>query len=58
MSIETKSHSCRMCEADFSVEGYNIDEEISYCPFCGSVIDPELDEDFDEEFYDSDRTKD
>jgi hypothetical protein len=47
-----------MCEADFSVEGYNIDEEISYCPYCGSVIDPDLDGDFDEEFYDEDRLED
>ncbi len=53
-----KSHSCRMCEAEFSVEGYNIDEEIMYCPFCGSVIDPELDSEFDEEFYDEDRLAD
>ena len=58
MSNENKSHKCRMCEADFSVEGYNNDEEISYCPYCGSVIDSELDSNFDEEFYDPDRLED
>jgi len=47
-----------MCEAEFSVEGYNIDEEIMYCPYCGSVTDAELDSEFDEEFYDEDRIQD
>jgi hypothetical protein len=43
-------HTCRTCESEFTVEGYNIDEDISFCPYCGHVTEP----DFDEEFYDDD----
>lgn len=42
--------SCRTCSSEFSVEGYNIDEEITFCPYCGSMIDDDL----DEEFFDDD----
>lgn len=41
---------CRTCDAEFAIDGYNIDEEISFCPYCGHLIDSEL----DEEFYDDD----
>jgi len=54
---EQNINSCRMCDAEFNVEGFNIDEEISFCPYCGSTIDPDLDEEFDDEFYDEDRTQ-
>ncbi len=39
---------CRTCDAEFVVDGYNIDEEISFCPYCGSMMDSDLDE---EDFY-------
>ena len=41
---------CRSCNAEFSVEGYNTDEDITFCPYCGSMID----DDMDEEFFDDD----
>ncbi len=41
---------CRTCDAEFAIDGYNIDEEISFCPYCGHLMDSEL----DEEFYDDD----
>jgi len=42
---------CRTCDAEFEVEGYNIDEPISFCPYCGSVMGEDH---MDEEFYDED----
>ena len=56
--MSNQSSVCSVCSADFTVEGYNIDEPVSYCPYCGSFIDPEHDQEFDEEFYDEDRLDD
>jgi hypothetical protein len=42
---------CRTCDAEFVVDGYNIDEPISFCPYCGSVMGEDH---MEEEFYDED----
>lgn len=47
---EINIKNCRTCDSEFSIEAYNIDEEITYCPFCGSTMS----DDFEEEFYDDD----
>lgn len=46
---EKDTKVCRTCDAEFAIEGYNIDEEIAFCPYCGHMT-----EEFDEEFYDED----
>lgn len=45
---------CRTCDAEFVVDGYNIDESISFCPYCGSMMgeDPMEEEFFDDENID------
>lgn len=55
--LTDKIETCRMCEAEFTIEGLNIDEPIAFCPYCGSGIE-EIDEEFEEEFYDEDRIQD
>lgn len=44
------AQTCRTCDSEFAVDGYNIDEEITFCPYCGSLMH----EDLDEDFYDDD----
>ena len=40
---------CTNCDAEFSVDRFDDEEEIQYCPFCGSHLwDEELEEDEDE----------
>lgn len=56
MREEVDPQVCRMCDAEFAVDGYNIDEEISFCPYCGSVIDSDHDDDLEEEFFDEDNS--
>ncbi len=41
---------CSSCNAEFVVDGYNTDEDITFCPYCGSMIE----DDMDEEFFDDD----
>lgn len=47
------SHICFECDSEFMVHTpYDIEEQISFCPFCGSELDLEeddYDEDEDEE---------
>lgn len=40
------SQTCRTCDSEFAVDGYNIDEEITFCPYCGSLMHEDLDEDY------------
>lgn len=37
--------TCGSCEEEFKVLTDSSDEKISYCPFCGEEIIPELEED-------------
>ena len=42
----TKSHTCYECDAEFEVKDlYDSDETVSFCPFCGSELEYEEDED-------------
>lgn len=45
-----ESHTCFECDAEFVVMPLeqNNDEAISYCPYCGAVMDPVEEEYFDE----------
>ena len=47
---EINPKTCRTCDSEFQVDGFNIDEEITFCPYCGSVMNDDL----DEEYYDDD----
>lgn len=40
---------CYSCDAEFSVEALTDEEIPSYCPFCGSNLDYDEEEDLDEE---------
>lgn len=45
---EKEPHICFECDAEFIVHTpYDDDEQISFCPFCGSEM--ELDEDIDDD---------
>lgn len=55
----TKEHYCYECDSEFTVEevtkGNELDQSISFCPFCGSEMDFEEDEeDLDEEYFEDD----
>jgi hypothetical protein len=55
----SKEHFCYECDSEFTVEevtkGTDLEQSISFCPFCGSEMDFEEDEDdLDEEFYEDD----
>lgn len=41
-----KIEACKACDAEFIIEGVNISEAPTFCPFCGSVIESDLDEEF------------
>ena len=50
-------HSCFDCDEEFTVRSvYESESEISFCPFCGSELELEEDDDFDGELdeYDDD----
>ena len=50
---EQEPHVCFNCDAEFVVHTiYDVDDTVSFCPFCGSEIElteDELDEDFEED---------
>ena len=41
--------NCNDCGEEFRVISESL-EQISYCPFCGNVIEQELDEEEEEDF--------
>lgn len=43
---ENKADVCRSCDAEFVIEGLNVNEAPTFCPFCGSVLEEDLDEEF------------
>lgn len=55
---DQEPHICFECDAEFIVHTpYDMEESISFCPFCGSEVEldeddlDDLDEDEDEEEY-------
>lgn len=47
---ENEFHVCFNCDAEFSVTpSVDYDEEIQFCPYCGSELSIEDDEDDDED---------
>jgi rRNA maturation endonuclease Nob1 len=43
--IDNPPHICYNCEAEFVVHTpYNNEDTVSFCPFCGSEVDPTEDE--------------
>jgi len=55
----SKEHFCYECDSEFTVEevtkGLDVEQSISFCPFCGSEMEFEEDEDdLDEEYYEDD----
>jgi hypothetical protein len=46
-------HICFECDAEFIVHTpYETEESVSFCPFCGSEVEPnedELEDEFDED---------
>lgn len=55
----SKEHFCYECDSEFTVEevtkGIELEQSISFCPFCGSEMDyEEEDDDLDEEYFEDD----
>lgn len=55
----SKEHFCYECDTEFTVvqvnTGPEVEESISFCPYCGSEMDlEEEDDDLDEEYYEED----
>lgn len=55
----SKEHFCYECDSEFTVEevtkGMESEQFISFCPFCGSEMDyEEEDDDLDEEYFEDD----
>ncbi len=51
-ALENQPHICFECDAEFIVHTpYDMDEPVSFCPFCGSEVELEEDEldDLDED---------
>lgn len=47
--------NCYNCDAEFEViSSYDTDEEVSFCPYCGSEIDIDEDDSEEDEDYDED----
>lgn len=45
--------TCYECTAEFSVQpAYDIEDLVSFCPYCGSEIEHEEDDDYDEDLDD------
>ena len=43
-----KDHICYNCDEEFEIKSaYETESEVSFCPFCGSELDYEEDEDDD-----------
>lgn len=40
---------CDECDAEFKVEAIAVNDNVSFCPFCGSPIYSEIDSDDDHE---------
>ena len=53
---QEQPHICLECDAEFVVHTpFETDDQVSFCPFCGSEVDPtedELDEDFNNDLFD------
>jgi rRNA maturation endonuclease Nob1 len=46
-------HTCNSCETEFKVVS-DSEDLIEYCPYCGSVVDDNVDEDEDMEYDEED----
>lgn len=47
---EPEVHICYACESEFAIHTpYETDNSISFCPFCGSEIDTDIDDEDDDE---------
>lgn len=42
-------HLCYSCDAEFSVDALTDEELPSYCPFCGSELEYDEEDDLDDE---------
>jgi rRNA maturation endonuclease Nob1 len=49
IEVEQEPHICLECDAEFVVHAVYGEEDVAFCPFCGSDIDQE---DLDEEDLD------
>ena len=49
-----KWHVCTVCEAEYRVINSISDNDPEFCPFCGSAVDDDFDddEDLDEDYLD------
>jgi len=45
MFEDEKIHLCYSCDAEFSVNAITDEEDPLYCPFCGSELEDEEEED-------------
>lgn len=57
--MSREEHFCYECDSEFTIKevtkGIEAEQSISFCPFCGSEMDYEEDEDdLDEEYYEDD----
>lgn len=46
---ENEIHLCYTCDAEFSINSITEDGQPQYCPYCGSDLEVEDEEEFDEE---------
>lgn len=56
--MSDRQHFCYECDSEFTVEqvtkGLELEENISFCPFCGSEMDYEEDEDDSDDYFEDD----
>lgn len=47
---DQEPHICFNCDAEFVVHTlYDMEEEVSFCPYCGSEVESEFDDEEEEE---------